>query len=230
MDFLKSYIPNIHKEGIFFIVIGLLTALLLSVISSKLSVVAIFVTIFIIFFFRDPQRIIPISENLIISPADGVITKVEEAILPKTLGFDGIKKTTKISIFLNVFNVHVNRIPADGKIKAMHYHQGQFVNASFDKSSELNERQEVLMKMKNGAEIVFTQIAGFIARRIVCNLEEGQNVDAGSRFGIIRFGSRMDVYLPEGVKPLVSEGQTSIGGETILADIKAKNGLTFEAK
>ena len=230
MDFLKSYIPNVHKEGIYFIVIALILAALSSLISSSLTIILVLACIFMVFFFRDPVRITPVGENLIVSPADGVITKIEEAELPKTLGFEAGRKVTRISIFLSVFDVHVNRVPADGKIQNMYYHKGQFLNAALDKASEVNERQEISMTMKDGSEIAFTQIAGFIARRIICHAQEAQEVRAGERYGIIRFGSRMDVYLPKNVSPAVFVGQRVIGGETILANTKLPKGMLGEIR
>ena len=230
MDFIKSYIPNIHKEGVFFIVIALFAAAILLFVSSSLAALVILLAIFMVFFFRDPVRITPIGESFIVSSADGVITKIEEAILPEALGFNGKKKTTKVSIFLSVFDVHVNRIPADGIIKAINYHKGLFLSATNDKSSDDNERNEILMTLKNGDELVFTQIAGLIARRIVNDAKVGQEVKAGERYGIIRFGSRMDIYLPQGVKPMVFVGQRVIGGETIIADVTQKQGLQGEVR
>jgi phosphatidylserine decarboxylase len=230
MDFLKLLIPNIHKEGIIFVLIALFTAVLLSFISSKLTVIAIVGCIFVVFFFRDPTRVTTVGENFITSPADGLVTKIEEVSLPSSLGFEESDKALRISIFLNVFDVHVNRIPADGTITKTYYHQGKFFNASLDKASVYNERQEILMEMNNGKQLVFTQIAGLIARRIVCNVDEGQKVKAGERFGIIRFGSRMDVYVPLGTKLQVFEGNYVRGGETILADLNQKEERTGEIR
>lgn len=230
MEYFKALIPSIHKEGIFFLMIGLIIAVLLCFVSSKLTIAMMLINIFILFFFRDPERFTVIGENFIMSPADGYVVKIEEAILPETLGFDGKKTATRISIFLSVFDVHVNRVPADGVIKETYYHHGMFLNASLDKASVNNERQEILMETKNGKQIVFTQIAGLIARRIVCYAKPNQEVKAGERFGIIRFGSRMDVYLPEGVKPQVFVGHRVIGGETILANMDDTKERTVEIR
>lgn len=229
MSMFKHFFPNIHKEGIIFVIIGLISAIILGFISSYLSALMIMLSIFIIFFFRDPERVTPVGENLITAPADGIITFVGKQNLPKNLDFDN-EEVYKVSIFLSVFDVHVNRIPTDGRIKRKYYHKGKFCNATLDKSSEDNERLEILMENKAGQEIVFVQIAGLIARRIVCYIEEGQEVKGGARFGIIRFGSRMDVYLPKGVKPLVFVGQKVIGAETILADMEMKDGREGEIR
>jgi phosphatidylserine decarboxylase len=229
MDLIKTIIPTIHKEGYIFIFIFLLATIVLAYISKPLGVIGLILSLWCCYFFRDPERITPIGEKLIISPADGVVQKIEDVPLPDNLSDSG-EMRTRVSIFLNVFNVHVNRVPADGTITKLHYNPGKFFNASLDKASQYNERQEVLMKMDNGSEIAFSQIAGLIARRIVCDLKEGQKVQAGERFGIIRFGSRMDVYLPKGISPTVSVGQTVIGGESIVADMASKAGRSGEMR
>lgn len=229
MDLIKSVIPNIHKEGLIFIIIFLAVTLLLSWFSQTLGILGLIASIWCFYFFRDPERVVPVADNIIVSPADGVVQKIEEVAPPINLDMGDVPRT-RVSIFLNVFNVHVNRVPATGTIKKLYYHPGKFFNASLDKASEFNERQEVLMVMDNGEEVAFSQIAGLIARRIVCDLKEGQHVKAGERFGIIRFGSRMDVYLPKGVAPLVSVGQTMIGGETVIADFSVKNGRLGEVR
>jgi phosphatidylserine decarboxylase len=229
MDLIKNFIPPIHKEGFIFIILFLIVTVILSCFSNFLGTLALIASVWCFFFFRDPMRIVPVGDNLIISPADGVVQKIEEVSPPINLDM-GSEKRTRVSIFLNVFNVHVNRVPASGIIKKLYYHPGKFFNASLDKASEFNERQEVLMTMPNGKEVAFSQIAGLIARRIVCDLKEQQTVKSGERFGIIRFGSRMDVYLPKGINPLVSVGQTMIGGETIIADLDFKEGRLGELR
>jgi phosphatidylserine decarboxylase len=218
MNFLKKFIPSIHKDGYVFVCIFIIVSSILGTIWPSLSWFCTILTLWCVYFFRDPERVVPIGENLILSPADGVVQKIELASLPAELNI-GSGQRTRISIFLNIFNVHVNRVPSSGQITKLFYHHGKFFNASLDKASVHNERQLVVMKLSNGQELIFVQIAGLIARRIVCDLSEGQHVIAGDRFGIIRFGSRMDIYLPEGIKPTVQEGQTTIGGETILAYI-----------
>lgn len=217
MDFLKKFIPPIHSEGYYFIAIFAIISFILGNFIAPLGWIGFVATLWCAYFFRDPNRVTPIADNFIISPADGVIQKIEKAMPPAELKL-AEKERIRVSIFLNVFDVHVNRVPAKGKITLLHYNPGKFFNASLDKASIHNERQSVVMKTDKGQEIVFIQIAGLIARRILCELKEEQEVRAGERFGIIRFGSRVDIYLPEGVNPLVIEGQYVIGGETIIAD------------
>ena len=213
---------RIHKEGYIFIAIFFICTWILWAITAKLGWLGVVLTCWCIYFFRDPERMVPDGEEYILSPADGLVTQVVDSMLPAELGMSETP-VKKISIFLNIFNVHVNRVPAYGKIVKVHYHPGKFINASLDKSSIDNERNNVLMKLKiNGEYLVFTQIAGLIARRIVCDLKPAQEVVAGEKYGIIRFGSRMDVYLPEGEHPNVNEGQQVIGGETILAKIGSR--------
>jgi phosphatidylserine decarboxylase len=212
----KNWSKIIHKEGYVFILLFAVATLIISSFSSLLGFIGIIMTGWCIYFFRNPDRIIIDDENNIVSPADGVIQAICEALPPKELGLPD-EKMLRISIFLNVFNVHVNRVPATGKILQLNYHPGKFFNASLDKASIHNERQSILMETKNNTKIAFVQIAGLIARRIVCNLEEHDEVKIGERFGIIRFGSRMDVYLPRKTVSLVAVDQIAIGGETILA-------------
>ena len=214
----------IHKEGYIFIISFAAVTFLLASFSSTLGWLGFIATAWCVFFFRNPDRITPIEDNLIISPADGIVQDVIESIPPSELGF-GNEEMLRVSIFLNVFNVHVNRIPANGKILGLHYNPGKFFNASLDKASIYNERQSVLMETNSGHKIAFIQIAGLIARRIVCDLEEENVVKSGERYGIIRFGSRMDIYLPLKTAILVSKGQTTIGGETIIADFDLKKTL-----
>ena len=186
-------------------------------------------TVWCAYFFRDPDRVTPVGENLVVSSADGTIRSVTRAPPPPELEM-AATVCHHVSIFMNVFNVHVNRVPCDGVVKRLVYRPGKFLNASFEKSSELNERQAICLAMKNGAEIGVVQIAGLIARRIVCDLAEGQAVHAGQRFGMIRFGSRVDLYLPEGLKPLVAVGQRTIAGETVIADFNLPQGRTAESR
>jgi phosphatidylserine decarboxylase len=229
MDLLKIIIPPIHKEGYFFIFIFLLITLIVGHFIPWIGWIFSILTIWCVFFFRDPVRVTPQNDDLVISPADGIVTKIEQALPPKELKM-AEEPLTRISIFLNVFNVHVNRVPATGRIKSLFYNPGKFFNASLDKASTHNERQSVLMETTSGQEIAFVQIAGLVARRIICDLEDNQNIRAGERFGIIRFGSRMDVYLPKGVAPLVIEGQTTIGGETVIANLTSDTELKGEIR
>lgn len=213
---LLEYVPSIHKEGYIFILIFFILTLLLFAFSKVLGCVALILTVWCVTFFRDPDRVTPHGDSLIVSPADGRVQKISKAVPPSELGL-GTSEMTRLSIFLSVFDVHVNRIPIRGKVKALHYHAGKFFNATLDKASEFNERQSILIETKSKKHIAVVQIAGLIARRIVCNLDENQEVNAGERFGIIKFGSRVDLYLPKNVKLQVLEGQYMIGGETVIA-------------
>lgn len=208
----------IHRAGWPLIFIFAFVSLVFFLISNVLGWIGVVLTCWCVYFFRDPNRVIPTDPNAVISPADGVVQMIEKALPPEELGLPN-KKLTRISVFLNVFNVHVNRVPMAGKITKLHYRPGSFLNASLDKASTDNERMSILMETESKHEIAFTQIAGLVARRIICNLKDGQSVKAGDRFGIIRFGSRTDIYLPEGVEPTVMVGQTMIGGESILATL-----------
>lgn len=220
-DMLKRTLVSIHPEGRIFVAVFALVTLLLWLALPFLGIVGTVATLWCAYFFRDPSRVTPTRSGLVVSPADGVIEMVKPAIPPEDLNM-GEGQRTRVSIFMNVFNVHVNRIPIDGEITGLAYRAGKFLNAALDKASEDNERQSVSMVNSNGIEIAFVQIAGLIARRIVCNLSVGQSVKAGERFGIIRFGSRVDIYLPEGIQTLVCVGQQMIAGETIIADLDSK--------
>ncbi len=214
----------IHKEGYFFAGIFGVIALILWMISSFFGWIGLILTVWCLYFFRNPERVTPVREGLIISPADGIVQLITEVIPPKEMKL-GLEKRTRISIFMDVFNVHVNRIPIDGVVKTIYYHKGKFLNASLEKSSEYNERQLFVVETKEKQKIGFIQIAGLIARRIRCDIKEGQSVKAGERFGLIRFGSRVDVFLPKGAEPLVIEGQKTVAGETVLADLHSKEKL-----
>lgn len=229
IESIKDFIPPIHKEGYVFILIFMAITLLLFLLSNTLGWIGIVLTIWCVFFFRDPIRTTPLIENAIISPADGIISNIVLAKPPAELQMH-VEEMRRISIFLNVFDVHVNRIPINGQIKTLHYHPGKFFNASLDKASEHNERQSILMATSGGKEIAVVQIAGLIARRIVCDLTDNQQVKAGQHFGIIRFGSRVDVYLPKEVEPTVLVGQRVIGGETILANLEGEQVILTGAK
>jgi phosphatidylserine decarboxylase len=186
-----------------------------------LGLVGAVLTLWCVYFFRDPDRATPTRPGLIISPADGVVQSIVPAPPPPELGM-AATPLTRVAVFMNVFDVHVNRIPIDGTVTRLAYTPGRFFNASLDKASEHNERQALVIATTDGTEFAVVQIAGLVARRIKCFLAEGQDVRAGERFGLIRFGSRVDVYLPEGVAPLVAVGQRSIAGETVIADIRAQ--------
>ena len=192
----------------------------MSVISDFLGWVGFILTIWCTYFFRDPERVKPDKKNILLSPADGKILFVGKSKSPDNLSDNQSKEMQKISIFMNVFDVHINRIPISGKISWLKYVPGTFLNASLDKSSEDNERMIIKIEYSKNKYVYVVQIAGLIARRIKCDLSENQSVTIGDRFGLIRFGSRVDLYFPNDCDPLVSEGQTSISGETILADFK----------
>lgn len=214
----------IHREGYLYIFLFFALAFLTAVfLTTWLLALTLPLLLWCIYFFRDPHRITPTISDGIISPADGYIQYVGPSHLPKELNnLVGKKKYIRISVFMNVFNVHVNRMPVAGKILFNHYHAGKFLNASFDKASELNERQSLWIKTKHNTEIGLVQIAGLIARRILCDAPIGRQFQTGQRYGMIRFGSRVDVYLPLQYEILVLAGQTAIGGETILAKIIKK--------
>jgi phosphatidylserine decarboxylase len=197
---------------------GLIAFLLGFALGSWLIWLGLIFTLFCLFFFRDPERVPPPRADLFLAPADGRVVAVTPAVPPPELGLSNGPRW-KVSIFLSVLNVHVNRVPADGVVTRIAYRHGAFVSASLDKASESNERNALAIRLPNGQEIAVVQIAGLIARRIRCSVREGDTVIAGDRFGIIRFGSRTDLYLPEGVRPLVVEGQTMIGGETVIAEL-----------
>lgn len=221
LDSITSFFVPIHKDGYKFIAAFAVGALLLSWVSDPLGWIGVVATLWCAYFFRDPERFPPPGKGLIIAPADGRISAIEEVVSPKELDLDS-EKRTRISIFLSVFDVHINRSPVAGKITKIVYVPGKFLNAELDKASEENERQCLTLETGNGTRVGCVQIAGLIARRIVTFVQQGATVEAGERFGLIRFGSRTDIYLPPGTKPAVSVGQTAIGGETVLADIGSR--------
>ncbi len=217
----RNYLlPNIHNEGWRFIGIFAAVTALLAIIAEPLGWLGFVLTIWCYYFFRDPDRVTPQIDDVVVSPADGTVQMIAEVKAPDELEM-GDQKFTRVSIFMSVFNVHVNRAPADGKITKSVYVPGKFFNATLDKASKDNERQLLAMKTKSGKDICFVQIAGLVARRIVCDAAPGQEYKAGERFGMIRFGSRLDVYLPEGVKPQVVLGQTMVAGESIIANLSS---------
>ena len=207
--------PPIHTEGYKFLVISVIVTLVLLAFSGFLGTIGILLTIWVYYFFRDPERVIIEDDNYLVSPADGEVIKVEEVDGPKEVGLEN-QKFKKISIFMNVFDCHVNRTPCSGTVEEILYKSGKFLNASFDKASEDNERNYYKIKDNAGNNIIVVQIAGLIARRIVCETNNGQTLSQGERIGMIRFGSRADVYY-ENYEPLVKIGQKTISGETLLA-------------
>jgi phosphatidylserine decarboxylase len=224
MNMLSTFIKPMHKEGRRFVAISAaITAgfFLLAWAVPMLTFMAwimVGITIWVYYFFRDPKRFTPIREGLIVSPADGIISLIEPAVPPEELGM-GPEALTRVSVFMNVFNCHVNRAPIGGEIISIAYRPGKFFNASLDKASVDNERNSLCIQMEDGRKIAVVQIAGLVARRIVCFSNTGDTIKTGGRFGLIRFGSRLDVYLPDGVQPMVSLGQTMVAGETVLADL-----------
>ncbi|MGO4740848.1 phosphatidylserine decarboxylase [Bosea sp. 2KB_26] len=219
VDSVRKVIVPIHKEGYVFIAIALVATIVLANLWSPFGWLGAIITIWVCYFFRDPIRITPQREGLVISPADGRISQIASALPPPELNLPA-EPMTRISIFMNVFDCHVNRAPVSGRIIKMAYTPGLFLNAELDKASEDNERNALAIETPAGT-VGVVQIAGLIARRIVPFVKEGDSIATGERFGLIRFGSRVDVYLPTSVIPLVGEGQTAIAGETVLADVSA---------
>jgi phosphatidylserine decarboxylase len=214
---LRRFLAPIHPDGFKFVLGGVLATIVLFLLWAPVGWVAAVVTLWVVYFFRDPWRVTPIRPGLLISPADGVVVTIAPAKPPPELGM-GEAGHCRIGIFLNIFDVHVARAPIAGRVTAMRYTKGRFFNASLDKASEDNERLAIRIAPPDGPEVVFVLIAGLVARRIVCHLYEGQEVAAGQRIGIIRFGSRVDIYCPPPYVPMVADGQRMVGGETVLAD------------
>lgn len=217
---MKTLFIPIHRAGWPFIAIFAAITVGLASVSELFGFVGVILTVWCVYFFRDPDRVTPVRDGLVISPADGVVQLIDHAPPPEELEM-GPAPRPRICIFMNVFDVHVNRVPVDGTISKLSYRPGKFFNASLDKASEFNERQSLRLDLKDGQTIAFVQIAGLVARRILCHATEGQAFRAGERFGMIRFGSRVDVYLPDGVEPLVAVGMRAVAGETVIADIQA---------
>lgn len=214
--FRRTFAPP-HPTGRPFILLGFAALVLGLLLGKWLSWLGLIFALACLYFFRDPERVVPGRPGLLLAPADGRVVSVDPAVPPPELGLSAVARW-RVSIFLSVLDVHVNRVPADGTVTRIAYRHGTFVNAALDKASEENERNAIAIRLASGQEIAVVQIAGLIARRIVCDLHEGDAVHAGARLGIIRFGSRTDLYLPEDVRPLVLEGQTMIGGETVIAE------------
>ena len=212
---ISKIFPPIHTEGYKFLVIAVFVTILLLIFNGFLGLVGLLLTVWVYYFFRDPERVIIEDDNYLVSPADGEVIEVQEIEGLKEVGLEN-KKFKKISIFMNVFDCHVNRTPCSGTVEEILYKPGKFLNASFDKASEDNERNYYKLKDKSGNDIIVVQIAGLIARRIVCETNKGQELNQGDRIGMIRFGSRADVYY-ENYEPLVKIGQKTISGETLLA-------------
>ena len=222
ISLLKYIFPNINQDGWKFVSIFAVVTALLGLIWAPLGFIGLVLTFWCYYFFRDPDRVTPQIDDVVVSPADGVVQMITRVTGPEELGLN-TKTYNRISIFMSVFNVHVNRAPASGEILKTEYIKGKFFNATLDKASKDNERQLLSMKTTSGKTIAFVQIAGLVARRIICLAKKGDQYEAGQRFGWIRFGSRLDVYLPTDVEPLVCVGQTMVAGESILARLNAQN-------
>ncbi len=218
LDTIKKFIHPIHKEGYVFIAIFLIASLFLYSIWEFLGVIGFILTAWCVYFFRDPVRYVPQNDGLVVAPADGTIVMITKAKLPSDLESEDDEEKTRISIFLSVIDVHVNRTPVAGVIEKVKYHTGKFLSAETDKASDDNERNSLIIKTDDGKRFGVVQIAGLIARRIVCDAREGREYARGERFGIIRFGSRVDIYMPSSLVPKVAIGQKVLGGETILAE------------
>ena len=221
IDTITDGIVPVHSEGYRFLAIGAGVSLLLFWLWPPLAWIAVLATAYVAYFFRDPPRVTPLREGLVISPADGLVSAIERVRPPAELGL-GDEPRLRVSIFLSVFDVHINRAPIAGRITRSVYVPGSFLNAALDKASEENERRALIITTAAGVEIGVVQIAGLIARRIVTFAKEGDSVGVGERFGLIRFGSRVDLYLPPGHGALVAVGQRAVGGETVMADLKSQ--------
>ncbi|WP_298558695.1 phosphatidylserine decarboxylase [uncultured Aliiroseovarius sp.] len=218
MKMRDTFLKPMHPEGRKFVGIFAAITVVLFLIWSVLGWIGVGLTIWCYYFFRDPVRVTPSRDGLIVSPADGIVSLIEKAVPPAELGMPDTA-LTRVSVFMSVFNCHVNRAPIAGQVAAIAYRPGKFFNASLDKASADNERNSLCIEMTDGRQIAVVQIAGLVARRIVCFTTKGATLRTGERFGLIRFGSRLDVYLPDGVEPMVNLGQTMIAGETVLADL-----------
>lgn len=220
LDTIFDQLAPVHSDGYKFLALGAVATLLLWWLWSPLGWLALIVTIWIAYFFRDPVRVTPMRDGLVVAPGDGRISAIDRVRPPAELAL-GEGERVRVSIFLSVFDVHINRCPVAGRIARSVYVPGAFLNAALDKASEDNERRSIVIATPSGTEIAVVQIAGLVARRIVTFVRDGDMVGAGERFGLIRFGSRVDVYLPLGRHALVAVGQRAVGGETVLADLKS---------
>lgn len=220
LDTLETVLVPVHRDGHKFVAIGAIATLLLFLLWAPLGWIAAIITLWIVYFFRDPERVTQTREGLVIAPADGRITAIEEVMPPKELSL-GDEPLVRVSTFLSIFDVHIQRAPVAGDVKEVAYTPGLFLNAVLDKASEDNERNGIVIETPKGDKIGVVQIAGLIARRILCFVKAGEHLGVGERYGLIRFGSRVDVYLPKGKTALVSVGQKAIGGETVFADLRS---------
>ena len=218
VDTILSVLTPVHRDGYRFILLFAGVSLALFFLAVPLGWLGVLLTVWCAYFFRDPERVTPLRDGLVVSPADGRISAIEEVVPPAELDL-GATKRTRVSIFMNVFDCHVNRAPVPGRIVRVAYREGKFINAELDKASEENERNALVIETGEGQRIGVVQIAGLVARRIVCFVKEGETIEPGARFGLIRFGSRLDVYLPAGKSATACLGQRAIAGETVLADL-----------
>jgi phosphatidylserine decarboxylase len=218
---LRRFLAPLHPDGFKFVAAGVVATLLLFLLWTPAGWIGGIATLWMVYFFRDPWRVTPTRPGLLISPADGVVVSIAAATPPPELAM-GDMAVVRIGVFLNVVDVHVTRAPIGGRVTAMRYTKGRFVNASLDKASEHNERLAIRIAPPEGPDVAFALVAGLVARRIVCNLYEGQQVGSGQRIGIIRFGSRVDIYCPPPYVPMVVAGQRMVGGETVIADRSAE--------
>ncbi len=225
-------VPKIAQEGYKIIAVAALATFVFLFISDVLFYIGLTITLWCAYFFRDPERLTPIDDNLVVSPADGIVQSIIEMEAPKELGLEEGTKVTRIAVFMNVFNVHVNRLPVSGKVTKIVYTPGEFKNVSFDKESADNENNLLVVETEKHGNIGVRQIAGLVARRIVCFTEENKEGQVGEKFGLIRFGSRVDVFLPTSSNVMVKEGQVALSGETILTtfDKKAVTSSEIEYK
>jgi phosphatidylserine decarboxylase len=215
---MSTFVKPMHPEGRKFVAIFGAITVALFLLWEPLGWIGVGLTVWVYYFFRDPERVVPDKAGVMVSPADGIVSLLEPAVPPIELGL-GDAQITRVSVFMSVFNCHVNRIPAAGRITTVAYHHGKFLNASLDKASEQNERNGLTVELPDGRQYGVVQIAGLVARRIMCWSEEDTQMQRGERFGLIRFGSRLDIYLPSGAEPSVKIGQTMIAGETIIAKL-----------
>lgn len=223
IDSVRNALVPVHREGYRFVAIFFGVSVLLGLIAEPLFWIGMVLTAWCAYFFRDPERVTPLDDDIVVSPADGRVSSVVRMQPPEELGL-GSDEMLRISVFMNVFDCHVNRAPVAGRIVRKVYSKGSFLNAELDKASSENERSGIVIETERHGEICVVQIAGLVARRILCWSEEGEILDAGERFGLIRFGSRLDVFLPAGARSLVSVGQTAIAGETMLAEFGSAKG------
>jgi phosphatidylserine decarboxylase len=219
-DMLATVVKPMHPEGYRFVALFAAGAAVLFLIWTPLGWVGVGLTVWCYYFFRDPQRVTPDRAGLVVSPADGVVSLIGPAVPPAELGL-GPTPMMRVCVFMNVFDCHVNRVPIGGEVTAVAYRAGKFLNASLDKASEDNERNALAIRLPDGRMTAVVQIAGLVARRILCDVQPGAVLPTGARFGMIRFGSRVDVYLPDGVAPLVAVGQVMTSGETVIADLES---------